>query len=101
MVKGDNHVVASRIYRILISTEWNIFFNTMKHSTLQRLTSDHVLGALICGQWKHTILFQIRQLTIELLKVLIIELELGPLLLFVETKLLACSDCLFDLRLMD
>ncbi|XP_047257605.1 uncharacterized protein LOC124889670 [Capsicum annuum] len=48
--KGDNHTTASRIDRILISTEWNNLFSNLKQTTFQRVTSDHVPIAFLCGQ---------------------------------------------------
>ncbi|KAM3252928.1 hypothetical protein P3L10_006998 [Capsicum annuum] len=47
--RGDNHTTASRIDRIMVSTEWNNLINNIKQTTLRRVTSDHVPIALLCG----------------------------------------------------
>uniref|UniRef100_A0A0V0HCT0 Putative ovule protein n=1 Tax=Solanum chacoense TaxID=4108 RepID=A0A0V0HCT0_SOLCH len=49
--RGDTNNVASRIDRILFTTEWSEQFSKMKQVALQRLTSDHVPIALHCGPW--------------------------------------------------
>lgn len=40
--KGDNHVIASRIERILVSKEWNDLFSNMK----SRLLSKDILESI-------------------------------------------------------
>lgn len=50
--KGENHTTASRIDMILVSTEWNDLFSDLKQTILQRVPSDHVPIALICGHWE-------------------------------------------------
>ncbi|CAN4107708.1 unnamed protein product [Withania somnifera] len=49
--KGDNHVAASRIDRVLIFEEWDECFNNLKQIPLQRSTSEHVPLALQGGSW--------------------------------------------------
>jgi len=52
--KGDNHITASRLDRIMVSTEWNNLFTNIKQTTMQRVTSDHVPIALLCGHWEQS-----------------------------------------------
>jgi len=52
--KGDNHITASRIDRIMVSTEWNNLFTNIKQTTMQRVTSDHIPIALLCGHWEQS-----------------------------------------------
>ncbi|WMV42189.1 hypothetical protein MTR67_035574 [Solanum verrucosum] len=50
--KGDQHEVASRIDRILISEDWDDKFQNLKQIPLQRLSSDHIPIALLGGSWE-------------------------------------------------
>ncbi|XP_049414636.1 uncharacterized protein LOC125877362 [Solanum stenotomum] len=49
--RGDTNNIASRIDRIIFTTEWSEQFSKIKQAALQRLTSDHVPIALHCGPW--------------------------------------------------
>jgi len=50
--KGDNHQIASRIDRILVSQEWDDVFSNLKQYTTQRIISDHSPVTLQGGSWK-------------------------------------------------
>ncbi|WMV58070.1 hypothetical protein MTR67_051455 [Solanum verrucosum] len=39
--KGDNHLIASRIDRVLVSQEWDDAFSNLKQYTIHRIVSDH------------------------------------------------------------
>lgn len=39
--KGDNHLIASRIDRVLVSQEWDDAFSNLKQCTIQRIVFDH------------------------------------------------------------
>uniref|UniRef100_A0A0V0HT38 Putative ovule protein n=1 Tax=Solanum chacoense TaxID=4108 RepID=A0A0V0HT38_SOLCH len=59
--RGDLNTAASRIDRIIFTSEWSEQFSKVKQIALQRLTSDHVPIALHCGPWgPEQILFQIQ-----------------------------------------
>lgn len=47
----DSHNTASRIDRILFSSEWDVNCSYIKQALLQRLISDHVPIALQRGTW--------------------------------------------------
>jgi len=50
--KGDNHLIASRIDRVLVSQEWDDAFSNLKQYTMQRILSDHSPITLQGGSWK-------------------------------------------------
>lgn len=50
--RGNNHQIASRIDRILVSLEWDDAFNNLKQYTMQRILSDHFPITLLGGSWK-------------------------------------------------
>lgn len=50
--KGDNHLIASRIDRVLVSQEWDDAFSNLKQYTMQRILSDHSPITLQDGSWK-------------------------------------------------
>ncbi|WMV13881.1 hypothetical protein MTR67_007266 [Solanum verrucosum] len=50
--KGDNHLIASRIDRVLVSQEWDDAFRNLKQYTMQRILSDHSPITLQGGSWK-------------------------------------------------
>ncbi|WMV51255.1 hypothetical protein MTR67_044640 [Solanum verrucosum] len=50
--KGDNHQIASRIDRILVSQEWDDVFSNLKQYTMQRIILDHSPVTLQGGSWK-------------------------------------------------
>lgn len=50
--KGDNHQIASRIDRILVSQEWDDVLSNLKQYTTQRIISDHSPVTLQGGSWK-------------------------------------------------
>ncbi|KAG5576279.1 hypothetical protein H5410_056413 [Solanum commersonii] len=50
--KGDNHQIASRIDRVLVSQEWDDAFSNLKQYTMQRILSDHSPITLQGGSWK-------------------------------------------------
>lgn len=39
--KGDRHITAARVNRILFSEEWEAKFRNIRQHTLHRVTSDH------------------------------------------------------------
>ncbi|WMV19159.1 hypothetical protein MTR67_012544 [Solanum verrucosum] len=50
--KGDRHVTAARLDRFLFSEEWEISFKKIKQTLMPRVTSDHNLLLLECGNWE-------------------------------------------------
>lgn len=52
--KGDRHVTAARLDRFLFSEEWEISFKKIKQTLMPRVTSDHNLLLLECGNWERS-----------------------------------------------
>ncbi|KAG5607821.1 hypothetical protein H5410_029313 [Solanum commersonii] len=49
--RGPNHHSATRLDRFLYSIEWEEFFKNTKQMVMPRVTSDHCLILLQCGDW--------------------------------------------------
>ncbi|CAN4123193.1 unnamed protein product [Withania somnifera] len=55
--RGNNHEVAARLDRFLISEEWEASFRKTKQCILPRVTSDHNPLLLECGNWERSQLY--------------------------------------------